>query len=211
MIDLANRQVWIFREPRTGSSAFTESIRKLLGRGSIFVESPDQIIYDSSVVVSMHIFDFLKFLKREDKPIVLRCSRKNRLQQFLSLRAMLATNFSNIRINNPESGLCYNTDEVLNFESFIKKNKITISYEDFSKFRSDSIRTNLSWNYIASNFDHQVFYYENLNKIIDIPILNMYNINIEAEKYTKKLPDYKEELFTNISEVKKWMIELPSF
>jgi len=203
MSNSVDRPIWIFREERTGSTSFTNALHRLLKKPTKFVEYIEQIEYDSSVIMNMHHFDFLPLVKKEDNPIIFRCTRKNRFDQFLSFHTKELTNFCNIHDTN--------TEEVVKFESFVSNNKITLDYLSLFRFAVAKRKENLLWDAAASIFDNQVFYYEDFDNPVDIPLLNLYNVNIYEGQHTKKIPDYKETLYTNLDEVKKWMANFKPF
>lgn len=201
MIDLSNRQVWMFREPRSGSTGLTQALADKLNKIFLFVSKKDQIVYDSSVLLNTHDFKLLHQIKEEYDPIILRCTRKNKFEQFLSLKMLSLSRFTNIEPHRiPEQ------DEKINkFNKFVKENNQNVSKTEVLKFLSYKKNENLLWNQIASKFENHVFYYEDLSSPIDIPVLGIYNINIEMEKYTKKIPEYKKDFYTNYDMVKQWM------
>jgi len=202
MIDLANRQIWMFREPRSGSTGLTTALSTLLNKRFLFVENKKDIIYDSSVLINTHHFMFLHAVKEEHNPILLRCTRRNRTEQMLSSKTLALTR-KDIKLYNIED---HTTPEQLEeFNTYLKKNNKSISKLDVFKFAMEKKTENFLWDKLASKFDNHVFYYEDLTNNIDIPILGMYNINLEIDKYTKKIPEYKKEFYTNYDSVKEWI------
>ena len=198
MIDLTNRQVWMFREPRSGSTGLTQALAAKLNKTFLFIEHKSQIVDDSSVLLNTHNFKLLHELKKENNPILLRCTRKNKFEQFLSLKMLWLTNFTNIYQNGE-------TEKINKFNKFIKENNKEITKGEVLKFLVSKKNENLLWNQLACNFETHVFYYEDLANVIDIPVLGMYNIDMDLEKYTKKIPEYKKDFYTNYDMVKQWI------
>ena len=200
MINLANRQVWMFREPRSGSTGLTQALADKLNKTFLFIENKNQIVYDSSVLLNTHNFNLLDQIKEEHNPILLRCTRKDKFEQFLSLNMLHLTRFTNIYTHQDGE-----TERINKFNKFVKENNKEITKTEMLKFLVLKKNENLLWNQIASKFENHVFYYEDSAFPVDIPVLGMYNINIELEKYTEKIPEYKKDFYTNYDMVKQWM------
>ena len=82
--------VWIFREHRSGSTAFAESVAKHLNRTHLFVSlhQRDEVLAISNpqdYVFSTHVFNFLEIMKSySDEIVLIRCTRKNKVEQWIS-------------------------------------------------------------------------------------------------------------------------------
>ena len=202
MIDVVDRQIWIFREPRSGSTGLTKSLARLLSKEFLFVESKEELVYDTIVMNNTHNFDLLYQVKAEHNPILLRCTRKNRLEQFLSARTLALTRTHMDLFNIQDDTKAEDLDK---FNKFIKENTETVSEIDVFKFAERKKNEGLVWKQVSSKFDNHTFYYEDLTDPIDIPILGLYNIDINLNNHTRKLPDYKKDFYTNYDEVKRWM------
>ena len=86
-----NNIIWVFREHRSGSTWFIKKIAYLLKRPDNFLEMPEKLFLarkqtnqDSKEILNTHNFVALKSLKNYTNPIVIRVSRKNKTEQFIS-------------------------------------------------------------------------------------------------------------------------------
>lgn len=202
MIDVVDRQIWIFREPRSGSTGLTKALAQLLSKKFLFVTSKEQIMYDPKILNNTHVFNLLHHVKTEHNPILLRCVRKNRTEQFLSAKTLSLTR-THIKMWNIENHT--KQEDLDKFNKFIKENTETITEMEVFKFAESKKNESLLWDQVSSKFDNHTFYYEDLTNPIDIPILGLYNIDINLNNHTRKLPDYKKDFYTNYDDVSRWM------
>lgn len=201
------RIIWMFREPRSGSTTAMQVILKKLNRRYNFItfDNNDYINIpefqqqenDHEVILDTHFFPALLSMKNYDNPFLIRISRKDTVEQCLSFIACQLMNweFFNLKVTGKD-------DNRHVFEEFTK-NKIEIKKDMVDFFARHRMRQNSYWEKIAPNHDHQVIYYEDMNEAVDIPKLGLYNLELLTE--TIKLPDYKKELFTNYDSVKEWL------
>jgi hypothetical protein len=202
---IENRDIWIFREPRSGSTGVAQFLSKKLNRAFCFVDfmqssTVDDKIYwnnqpSTECLLNTHEFSYLNDLTKYSDPVILRCTRKNRFEQFLSEVAIFKMNSS---FRNIEKDGSTDIEPFLQFT----KTKITISPNQVNNFIIKKQKENLLWGKTASLYESHTLYYEDLTGIVDIPPLNLYNIKIESQ--TERLPDYKKNVFTNYEQVKHW-------
>jgi hypothetical protein len=95
-------------------------------------------------------------------------------------------------------------EELTNFIKFTH-NKIRIGEQSVRNFAERKKRLDQLWDSVSSKFENHTFYYEDVSDTIDIPILNLYNVEINRDKFTKKLPNYKRKVYTNYDQVEQWM------
>jgi hypothetical protein len=216
MKNISNRIVWIFREPRSGSTTAASIIAKSLKREWYFIDQEfkePEIFHlteipkfyqkegDTNKLFHTHYFPALHSMKNYDDPILIRLSRKDVFQQCLSRIAcdLMNWKFTNIR---PDSYQLPDNKDI--FEEFCKS-KIEVRREHVDFFIRRRIQQNTLWQSIASRYENQTIYYEDLTKNVDIPVLGLYDICLNGE--TVKLPDYKKEVFTNYDTVNEWVSE----
>lgn len=200
-----NRDIWMFREPRSGSTGLTQFLSRKLNRIFCFVEFATPTIVNDKIywnnqpstecLLNTHEFSYLNDLSKYSDPVILRCTRKNRFEQFLSEVAIFKMNSS---FRNIEKDGSTDIEPFLQFT----KTKITISPNQVNNFIVKKQKENLLWEKTASLYESHTLYYEDLTGIVDIPPLNLYNIKIESQ--TERLPDYKKNVFTNYEQVKHW-------
>jgi hypothetical protein len=201
MNHLADRQIWMFREKRSGSTGLTQALCAKLEKTLLYINEKDLVVYDSSVLVNTHTFDLLLEIREEHNPILLRCTRKNKFEQFLSLKMTNLTGFTNI---NTFDTLEQDADRII-YNKYIKDNRVEITKLEVFNYLRDINRDERLWNQTAFKFPNHIFYYEDLFAPISIPVLGIYDVNIGISGYTKQIPEYKKEFFTNYDMVKEWM------
>lgn len=213
--------IWIIRETRSGSTWFTHHIINSLGYNHCFVDrqfagsSPDNTILEfdeasvlaklnkfdaSNTVYSTHFFTMLHIMDNFEDPIIIRCSRRNKVEQFLSHCLASSTNyeFTNIITDADRTRFA----ELMNSELIIPK-------KDLQEYMRISARNEKLWNELASKYKNFTVYYEDLCETgVDIPLLNLYNCKIEkGNGFTEKLPDYKTKVIFNYDMILNWINE----
>ena len=203
-----NRIVWLFREPRSGSTWFSLYLAYRLGRRWHMVddktlyeqESPEffQKPKDEHLVLSTHSFELLSSMKNYNNPILIRCYRKNVFEQFLSTIVMEHTNFFNIS----------NVVDREKFESLIQeleKNQLHVKKSRIEDYIMIKKNWNECWNTQAAGHEHYDVCYEDLAagcELFDFGKVTM-------GKHTKSLPkNYKARVFVNYDEIKEWCDQL---
>lgn len=193
--------IFIFREPRTGSTAFTQFLIKKLNKKDIFFDREKHnisILNDvSNSIIHTHDFNLLNNLNFFPNPILIRTTRKNKVDQFISYYI-----FSRMISATPP-----HLRSVISKNDALQKIQPIIIYEKQIKTWADNvIKDELSWCNIAKNYSNTIIYYEDwVDSTIDIPILNLTNCNVSNEADEKKLPEYKKELIINYDMVCKWV------
>lgn len=212
-----NRIIWLFRETRSGSTWLTSYLCEKLNKKSIFIEEDlpnllplaekikraenrEQINADYDSIIHTHIYELTRILHKYDNPIVLRCSRKNKFEQFLS---WCAIKYSNYKFYNLQKN--QGMDQTNLYDEFINK-KIVVTKQDYNIWKNYELdRINKCWR-LADPYDSHIIFYEDLLEgTANIPTLNLYNIKINDDGLILKLPEsYKERMIINYNEVKKW-------
>ena len=201
MNNLATRQIWMFREKRSGSTGLTQALGARLDKTLLFINEKNLVVYDSSVLLNTHNFSLLLEVKEEHNPILLRCTRKNKFEQFLSLKIANLTGFTNIQTFDTTE---QDAQRII-VNKYMKDNHIEITKSEVFNYLREINRDEKLWNQTASKFSNHIFYYEDLFAPITVPVLGIYNVNIGIDGYTKQIPEYKKEFFTNYDLVKEWM------
>lgn len=198
------RRVWVFRDRRSGSTAFTHVIANALGLRYEFINSFDEYQADPQALYNTHSFDILGNLKVSDNPLILRCTRKDKTEQVLSSYiARVGEVLYKKQMLQIFTGTT-NTEELLEFSELYSRT-FAPSIGAIDKELRDIKKWDNIWNEFTSRFDNQTFYYEDITDTFDIPNLGMYNISVTRDNYTKKLPYNKRDIITNYDAVKEYI------
>lgn len=199
MIDVTNRKIWVFREARSGSLAFTNWLSRVVDKPMHSVESVDQMVDDNSLLFHSHNFEMLRELKKEENPIIFRCSRRDKAEQLLSRIAHDHTGLVNIHDDTTNEELEY-------FNDVTQNQNVTVTVSQVLNFLQDFQEDDDLWNEYAPKFISQVVYYEDGADKIDLPGLGLYDFHYGYgdDQWIRKLPDnYKQSFYTNYDHVKE--------
>lgn len=213
-----NRIVWLFKEQRSGSSWLCHHICKTINLTYTLVEDEYQHLprhdriknivsrkqqdTDYGSLLHTHLFEGLMSLSKYDNPIVIRCSRKNRFEQFLSWYAVKSTNWKFFHLMRSEEKSNFGERKV--FDDLLKS-KIVIPKSEYHEFMHRVVDTSDKFWNLASRYDNQVIYYEDMMEgSFDIPVLGMYNNHMDEDTFIKNPDSYKKDIFVNYDEVKDW-------
>lgn len=215
-----NRVVWLFKEQRSGSSWLCNHICNVTKLNYVFVEGEYQQLgrheriktilsrerQDSDIgsLLHTHLFEGLLTLKKYDNPLVIRCSRRNRFEQFLSWYTVKSSNWKFFHLMKNEST---NVGEREVFSDLLKS-KIVVPKSEYIEFMDRVVHTSDRYWELAKNYDNQTIFYEDmLVGGFDIPMLDMHDIHMDQDVFLKNPDSYKKEIFINYDEVKEWFDE----
>lgn len=197
-----SRDIWMFREPRSGSTGITSFLACKLNRIFYFVDTrPDwqNAIGDHNLLYNTHNFTLLSKLDSYDNPFILRCYRKNKFEQFLSLVFALTIGKSiNIGRNTA-------SEDIEKLQACSQK-KIKVPLDYVQRFLLKKKEEDDLWDQYSCKYDNYTIYYETLTEPIVIPELGLLNVKINS--HTEKLPDYKRNVFENYDQIKRWFTEV---
>lgn len=208
MTSIKDRIVWMFREPRSGSTTAASVIARELHRKVLWIDTKSEYYNstpsfyqkenDQSIIFDTHFFPALTSMKNYTNPILIRISRRDVVEQCLSFLAceLMDWKFYNLKKSNDSP------DNRNIFEEFTKT-KIEIKKDRVDFFARHRMKQNKYWDEVSPSYEHQVIHYEDMADKVDIPVLGLYNLNLLTE--TIKLPDYKKDVFTNYDSVKEWL------
>lgn len=204
--------VWIFREQRSGSTAFADKVAKHLGREHLFVdlssmEEVTAIENPEDYVFSTHSFDYLKLMESYISEVLLiRCTRHNKVEQWLSY--LIAWSFNN-RVKVDDRFWNIKRDKALNINqtTFDNAQPVLFTKKDVLECVDYFCDMRESWNRYAKDHNNYTIYYEDLcNSGVTIDPLELYNCKItDLDSYTVMLPSYKRDLCMNYDMVQKWI------
>ncbi len=209
--------VWIFKDPRSGSTAFTNLVANRLNRTEVFlgsyprdIEIVKNISNPEDFIFTTHSYDFLEIMSSFDQPVTLiRCSRRDKLERCLSF--LIATHKSkrlrhesgswNIMRDNASSGLNNFTDGIVP-TVFTKK-------EVYDQLRYHT-EINQYWENSISSYQNCTVFYEDLctDTGVDLPNLSLTSLSIATDdSLTIKLPYDKKQICLNYDMVARWVTE----
>lgn len=203
-----NRHVWVFREMRSGGTGFASALSGFLAKKFHFVEETlDDAIFSSSVLNNTHNFSLIPEVVKKVNPLLIRCTRRNKVEQFLSKEAILLS--AEIM---PEKALIniqpHTTEEQLDgFNELVEKHQKVIPEAEVIGFASKCLKRDRIWAEHASLAENETVYYEDLLHPIDIALVDLYKVRLLNGPITatKKMPNYKHKLFPNYDQVTEWM------
>lgn len=154
----------------------------------------NQQLDDVDYLLDSHHFEPLVTMKKYTNPILLRTSRKNKTEQFLSSYIAKNTGIHQL----------YTQTEI---DSYPKINPIIVPLDKtIYRYIRYTIRIETWWNEYASQHENETIYYEDIlsgweSKILPLK-LNMSEMN-NIEELPMKLPYDKREIILNYDEVDK--------
>lgn len=211
----ADNIVWVFREPRSGSTALTDHITNHLNRTHLFVDLPLpvqkilNISNSTEYVFSTHSFELLELMEKYSGLVTLvRCSRKDKAEQCLS---HLLVKWMNNKVESNDHFWNMYRDGTLsetistfdNAEPTIFTKKQVMEYIDYLNSIDEY------WNRLAKHYENITVFYEDMCSCgVSIPSLGIESFSIITEESsTIKIPQYKERLCLNHEMVKRWIQE----
>lgn len=214
--------ILIFREPRTGGTWFSDHVATFFGFDECFLDGTRvglppadsdlefnvddffNVIKNRSLestVFSTHFFTALKVIDRLDNPILIRCARRNTVEQFLSYWLIKTTGYRFTNFTRDEN---YEKHKE-SFEKAIQQ-QLIVPKKDVTQYMRIKQRNEMLWEEYATKYQNFTVYYEDLCETgVDIPFINLYNCKITNEGLTEKLPEYKSKVFLNYDMIQKWI------
>jgi hypothetical protein len=222
----ANKNIWFFREPRSGSMWTLYALHKALNKRQAvfdgilqsnvngikaghnennlvdaFLKTKHQFCNNNDIY-SSHYFFLLPHIETTEEIFLLRSTRRNSLDQILSLLYMDM---------NKNGFLHYYVDsnKNLSYNHFLRtlENPVMVSKQQVLK-KYETLKTmNKLWDENAKRFSNFTIYYEDLNDGVEISDLN---IKIAFDMYTdymNKTPEYKSKAFANYEQILDWYKE----
>ena len=205
-----NRIVWVFREERSGSTWFTSKLCHHLNRQFYFFDGyqahknfKDREEYflnrkqeneDYDRVLNTHNFFAMKSLGNYDNPVILRITRKDKVEQIISLYMTSMINLHNIH-NNAELAKLPKLDKFI-----IPINKIEDYVNQFVSYEEH-------WQKYSLKYERVTVYYENLLDSYSSPLLNISNWSMKNlnDSPTLKLPYDKKTLVLNYNQIELYI------
>lgn len=205
--------IWVFREQRSGSTAFVEKLAHLLGRQNVMVEANnpiDNVINlenPQDYLFSTHQFDLLEQVDQlyTEPVLLIRCTRKDKVEQCLSLLIVRWANFG-----RQEDQLQYNLKASDHENVFESASPTIFTKAAVANYFNQVATIDTFWNTYAQNHLNLTVYYEDLcSSGVNLFPLGINNLTIADDSYTIKLPNsYKDRLCINHAMVRRWASEL---
>jgi hypothetical protein len=214
MNEFLNRIIWVFREPRTGSSWFTHRLADTTQRTIHFFDIKEclrikpnerldyfknrkQQFHDNNLILNTHYFSALNGLCNYDNPIIFRTCRKDKTEQFLSQYLL---NFRHEKYINVK------TDEDINNFPYIPPMIVPLNeVYGFVKFNQ---KLDNEWTTFTKEYTTETVYYEDLLSNYNSTIMPLYNwsmLNSNENDLTKKIPYDKTKIILNYDKIKNIM------
>jgi hypothetical protein len=221
----SNKNIWFFREPRSGSMWALYALHKALNKqqfifDALLSENLDGKINqnksniinsflkikhqfsDPNSIYSSHYFFLLPYLTNAEEIFLVRSTRRNSLDQILSLlyREMNKKGLRHYYVDN---------DKNLSYNYFLKtlENPVIISKKQVLKEYEMLKTMNKLWDENAKRFSNFTIYYEDLNEGIEIPDFDIELGFDMYPDYMNKIPEYKSKVFANYEQITVWYKE----
>ena len=192
-----------------------ELLSDRLNRPRYFVEAEiatsHPLSNQSDCLFSTHNFSYLADMNCYEDPLLIRCTRRNRVDQYLS-ELMILWMGETVHKHLSGSERVYNihpdtphtfTDEFGLVEpTVITKNQLLNVHRMY-------MNSQRLWEEHSGAYRNITLYYEDLCEGVDIPELGLTNC-ILSDTRVVKLPDYKQRVFLNYDMIIKWTKELLS-
>ena len=199
---LSNRIIWNFKERRSGSTWFIAALCQSINKTSQtfyshvwndsytkeFYKNRKQSHDDHKTILNGHDFCALEYINNYTNPILIRNSRKNITEQFVSNYITRLTKIHNIK-----------GSEIDNFPKF---DPVTIHLDDVNFFIARKKEIEKLWDTYASQYENETVYYEDLLEGWESTIFPVkLKMTDKDNELTKKLPYNKTELIINYNEI----------
>jgi hypothetical protein len=203
---MINRIIWVFREQRAGSTWFTTKLCQHTERQDYFFDG--HTIYakrefyltrpqekeDYKRILNTHNFFVMKSLFNYDNPIVIRITRKNKVEQIISNYVTSLTKHFNI-------------EQKTQLTNFPVLDKFFIPLHKLDQLIRNLTYSESCWQEYAKHYENETVYYETLLQEYNSSLLNISNwsMNKNVDQPTLKLPYDKKSLIINYDEVENYI------
>lgn len=212
------RIIWLFREPRSGSTWITRKLAELTGREHVFIEQSMtqltmdqrladfgnrvQVDRDFDCILSTHHFMFLEHMKNYTDPILIRTARKDVTEQFISHFLAGLTNWRHPNLH-PES----NADAIVKLFAEVGTGHI-VPRQRVEKYIQQKKKWDQLWNQHATDYQNCTVYYEDMMSVFDLPLIEVHGLQMKEVDSTMPMPYNKQEIIRNYDQISKWIKEL---
>ena len=212
------RIIWLFREPRSGSTWLTRKLVELTGRDHVFIEqSMMQLTMDRRLadfrnrvqsdrdfdcILSTHHFMFLECIENYTNPVLIRTARKDVTEQFISHFLAELTEWRHPNLH-PEG----NVDDIVNLFAEIGTGHIVPrrKVENYMRQKKEWDRL---WDQYAASYENCTVYYEDMSSSFDLPLINLTGLQMKEVDTTMPMPYNKREIIRNYDQIDRWIKEL---
>jgi LPS sulfotransferase NodH len=214
----AQKIIWLFREPRSGSTWLTRKLSELTNREHVFIEKSmlhmtldkrlsefaqrKQQDQDFNSVLSTHHFTFLEHIGHYTNPLLIRTVRKNTTEQFISHCLAKMTQWRHPNLH-PESNLAVINDSLkqLGTGHIIPRRQV-------ENYVQQKKTWDQQWNEYASMYENCTISYEDMIAGFDLPQLALYDLQMKEVDSTMPMPYNKQEIILNYDQIDRWIKEL---
>jgi len=207
---MENNLIWIFREPRSGSSWISNALSQKLNKSLYHYEYEDSYskidVFDplkfqrQDTIYTTHMFQLFSKLKTID-PYVIRTTRRNKIEQCLSI--LYWNSFpDSMKHNYVEK----NSDQLIEEKIFNTAliNPVTLREHDVVDTIMKIKYRDLLWETSFKDFKTDTIFYEDLVDQVHLPDLAVTLSFNENTNFSQKMPEYKTKVFKNYKQVIDW-------
>ena len=212
------RIIWLFREPRSGSTWITRKLAEITGREHVFIEQSMthltmdrrlanfgnrvQTDRDFDCILSTHHFMFLEHMKNYTDPVLIRVARKDVTEQFVSHFLAELTNWRHPNLH-PESnaGAIASVFAEVGTGHIVPRQRV----ENYTRQKKEWERL---WNQHAEAYQHCTVYYEDMMSVFDLPLIEVQGLQMKEVDSTMPMPYNKQEIIRNYNQIDGWIKEL---
>lgn len=194
---LKNKVIWVFREPRSGSSWFIKSLSDQLQRPLYMFHKASNIEQQPRVessILNTHDFEMLESMGNYNNPIIFRNIRKNKTEQFLSRHISIVLHFDfakNFNITSHEE--CNNLP---------KLTPRVIAQPEILGYIKQQKQIESLWSDYATRYENEAVFYEDLIDKWESKLSTLtFSMNKQISNNTMKMPYNKKEVIVNYDEV----------
>ncbi len=223
-MNFSDRQIWLFREMRSGSDWVWKTLETKLNRTCLHFskessanlnensishlfyndEDPNIILKknvdklsDVTKFYSTHYFHILPYIDCLDNPYLIRTVRRDKAEQCMSLLYfyMYGNKFHHVHAENKD-----NTNYNLFLESL--SNPVEILKQQVQQIMLSLKKNDDCWKEYSKNYENCVIVYEDLFEGVTLKQVDL-TLKFNSS-FVYKTPDYKKKFFINYDQIVEW-------
>ena len=162
----------------------------------------EQVDRDFDRILSTHHFMFLEHMKNYTDPILIRTSRKNVTEQFISnfLAELTRWRHPNLHSESNAGAIASSFAEV-GTGHIVPRRRV----EGYIQQKKQWDRL---WNQHAPAYQHCTVYYEDMKSVFDLPLIEVQGLQMKEVDITMPMPYNKREIIRNYDQIDGWIKEL---
>jgi hypothetical protein len=215
-MNIKDRQIWLFKEARSGSEWLWKTLEGRLQRNCFAVDpygfggvkpSKYETIFDekidklsnTDVFYSTHYFPLLKEMKKLNNPYLIRSTRRNKAEHCMSMLyfKMFSNSYHHWYIDPMEEARNIHFLRTLEKPVLVFKQEVLKEMQKIQRY--DGL-----WREYSKDRDNYVIVYEDLETGVNLPLLDDPLKFSDNETFVKKTPYYKDKFFINYEQIIEW-------